>query len=89
MKLLRGEVRILDPLGLHSRPAGEIVKLARTLDFEIKISVRDGEFVSALSPLGLMALKAKPGETLVVEAETSDQQKLNSVLGRIQDLLNG
>lgn len=87
--MLRGEVRILDPLGLHSRPAGEIVKMARTLDFEIKISARDSVFVSALSPLGLMALKAKPGETLIVEADTSNQQQLDSVLVRIQELLNG
>ena len=87
--MLRGEVQVLDPLGLHSRPAGEIVKLARTLDFEIRISVREQQFVSALSPLGLMALKAKPGESLTVEAETLDQQKLNSLLDEIQGLLNG
>lgn len=79
---------VSDPLGLHSRPAGEIVILARTVDFSIQIGLPGQQKVSALSPLSLMALKAKPGSSLEIEVDTQDENKAKAVFIKLKEILN-
>jgi len=67
------EVTILDPTGLHMRPAAEFVKAAN--QFGCTLMVRtDKKAVDGRSLLGLFELAAVSGTTLRLEAEGDDAE---------------
>lgn len=82
-------VEILDPIGLHARPAGQIVKLVKELGLDVKIGPVDGELISASSALRMMAMKAKTGEKLNLVIEGVDASTGADITAQIQDFLNG
>ena len=65
------EVRIVNKLGLHARPAAEIVKTAARFKSEITI-VRDELEVNGKSIMGVMMLAAEFGSTILLRAEGAD-----------------
>ena len=73
MSTITSTVTIEDPIGLHARPAGQIVKLVKESGLTVRMGKAGEELVLANSPLRMMALKAKTGEELVVEVDTDDQ----------------
>ncbi|MFM5951444.1 MAG: HPr family phosphocarrier protein [Micrococcales bacterium] len=82
-------VEVIDPIGLHARPASQIVKLVKDSGVTVLIG-REGEnLVKANSPLMLMALKIKTGETLKVSVETDDEGQATSIVAEIQEFLKG
>ena len=82
-------VEVIDPIGLHARPASQIVKLVKDSGITVLIG-REGEnLVKANSPLMLMALKIKTGETLKVSVETDDEGQATSMVAEIQEFLKG
>jgi phosphotransferase system HPr (HPr) family protein len=83
------EVTVLDPIGLHARPAGQIVKLVKESGLEVSIGRPGEEFAKANSALRLMALKIKTGETLTVTIEDSDEATANGIVAQIQEFLKG
>ena len=83
------EVTVLDPIGLHARPAGQIVKLVKESGLEVSIGRPGEEFAKANSALRLMALKIKTGETLTVEIEAADEGTANELVAQIQEFLKG
>ncbi len=82
-------VEVLDPIGLHARPAGQIVKLVKELGLDVKIGPVGGELVSASSALRMMAMKAKTGETLALVIEGVDDAKGAEITAEIQEFLKG
>ena len=89
MSVIRGQVQVLDPIGLHARPASQIVKLVKESGLEVTIG-RDGEeFAKANSALRLMALKISSGETLTVEVPTADHGVADGIINQIQEFLKG
>ncbi|MEY4962478.1 MAG: hypothetical protein RLZZ249_1175 [Actinomycetota bacterium] len=89
MSTVSATVTVLDPIGLHARPAGQIVKLVKESGLEVRIGKAGEEMVKANSPLRMMALKAKTGEELLVEVDTEDQGQADSLIAQIQDFLKG
>lgn len=89
MSTISATVNVLDPIGLHARPAGQIVKLVKESGLEVRIGKAGEELVKANSPLRMMALKAKTGEELLVEIDTDDQAVADSLISQIQDFLKG
>ncbi len=87
MSSIQGQVQVLDPIGLHARPASQIVKLVKESGLEITIGRPGGEFAKANSALRLMALKITSGETLTVEIPTTDQILADGIVAQIQDFL--
>ena len=83
------EVTVLDPIGLHARPAGQIVKLVKESGLEISIGRPGEEFAKANSALRLMALKIKTGETLTVTVDDSDETTASGIVAQIQEFLKG
>ena len=83
------EVTVLDPIGLHARPAGQIVKLVKESGLEVSIGRPGEEFAKANSALRLMALKIKTGEVLTLEIEADDQGTADSITAQIQEFLKG
>ena len=57
---------ITDPVGIHARPAGLLVKAAKALDSTVTIIKADGKSAAATK---LMALGIKQGETVTVTIE--------------------
>jgi phosphotransferase system HPr (HPr) family protein len=82
-------VTIEDPIGLHARPAGQIVKLVKESELTVRMGKAGEELVLANSPLRMMALKAKTGEQMVVEVDTDDQSVADALFAQIQDFLKG
>ncbi|NBU23091.1 MAG: HPr family phosphocarrier protein [Actinobacteria bacterium] len=89
MSSISATVTVLDPIGLHARPAGQIVKLVKESGIEVRIGKAGEELVKANSPLRMMAMKAKTGEELLVEIDTDDQALADSLISQIQDFLKG
>ena len=65
-------VTIVNPLGLHARPAAQLVKLANTFACEIEL-VKDGTPVNGKSIMGVMILAAECGSSILVRAKGSDE----------------
>ena len=68
-----GSAVIVDPTGLHARPAVKLTKLAK--GYAASVEVRSGEqgnWVNAKSPNAVMKLKARHGETLHLRANGAD-----------------
>jgi phosphocarrier protein len=66
-------VAIVNPLGLHARPAAEFVKLAARFASEIQVE-KDGMTVNGKSIMGVMTLAAECGSTLRIRAEGPDAE---------------
>ncbi len=65
------EAKILNKLGIHARPAAEIVKTSGKYKSNITI-VRDDLEVNAKSIMGVMMLAAEHGSTIVLRAIGDD-----------------
>lgn len=67
------EVKVVNSLGLHARPAAQLVRLASGFQSDIEL-VRDGVPVNCKSIMGVMMLAAECGSTIVVRANGSDAE---------------
>jgi len=77
------ELKILNKLGLHARPAALFVKAASRFSSDITI-VKSGAEVSGKSIMGLMTLEAAMGCTLKIKAEGEDAE---AALEELQKLI--
>ena len=89
MSSIQGQVQVLDPIGLHARPASQIVKLVKESGLEITIGREGQQVANASSALRLMALKITSGENLTVEIPTTDQALAEGIIAQIQEFLKG
>lgn len=80
-------VKVLDPIGLHARPAGQLVKLVNESGLVVRIGRAGQELVQANSPLRVMALKAKSQDELRLEIEADDEHSAQALADRIQQIL--
>ena len=67
------DVQIVNPLGLHARPAAQLVKLASQYRSEVTLS-RDGMPINAKSIMGVMMLAAEQGSTINIAAVGDDEE---------------
>lgn len=89
MSVIQGEVQVLDPIGLHARPASQIVKLVKDSGLEVLIGKPGEEAAKANSALRLLALKVVTGQTLVVQVPTEDESFATKMISEIQEILKG
>ena len=61
---------ITDPIGLHARLAGLLVKAAKELDVEKE----GGKSSAATKLMGVMGLGVKGGDTVIVTVEGGDEE---------------
>lgn len=76
------EVPIVNPLGLHARPAAQFVKLASTFASEIEVS-KDGLSINGKSIMGVMMLAAECGSRIVIKAEGPDEADALTALAEL------
>ena len=70
--MVERSVQIVNKLGIHARPAAEIVKAAAKFKSSITI-VRDDMEVNGKSIMGVMMLAAECGAAIVLRAEGADE----------------
>lgn len=68
---MRKEVEILNPLGLHARPAAEFVRCVQRYSCEITITKGEEKF-AANSILEVLSANLDCGTRIILEAEGSD-----------------
>lgn len=73
---------IRNRLGLHARPAAELVKTAARFQCDVSVG-KDGNWVNAKSILGVMTLAAEFGSTVTVRAEGEDAEAAATALVEI------
>lgn len=64
---------IADPLGLHARPAGMLVKAAAAYGCSVTITAPNGK-ADAKRLLGVMRLAAKQGNELTITCDGADEE---------------
>lgn len=65
---------VTDPMGIHARPAGILVKAAKALDSTITIAKEDGKSASATKLMAVMGLAIKAGNTVTITVEGGDEE---------------
>jgi len=65
---------LTDPLGLHARPAGQLVKAAGKYKSDIQIGT-PAKMVNAKRIIGVMALSMKQGHELVMTFNGEDEEE--------------
>jgi phosphocarrier protein HPr len=68
---VQGEAVVLDPTGLHARPAVKLTRLAKRFQAAVRVRA-GGDWVNAKSPNGVMKLRARHGERLQFAADGPD-----------------
>lgn len=67
------EYTITDPVGIHARPAGLLVKAAKALDSTITIEKEEKSTV-ATKLMAVMGLGVKQGDVVSVTVEGGDEE---------------
>ena len=67
------QATIVNPLGLHARPAAQLVRLASAFASEIVIA-KDGMEVNGKSIMGVMMLAAECGSSITIRANSADAE---------------
>lgn len=70
--MIEQEAKVVNSLGLHARPAAQIVKLASGFKAEVEL-VKDGMAVNGKSIMGVMMLAAESGSSLLIRANGTDE----------------
>ena len=82
------EALIVNPLGLHARPAAQIVRLATTVASDIWLE-KEGMKVHGKSIMGVMMLAAECGSTIKVQASGADaEQAIDAICGLVAEGFN-
>jgi phosphocarrier protein len=80
--MVEREVAIVNRLGLHARPAAQLVQKASKFDSEIKLKRQNLE-VNAKSIMGVMMLAAEMGSKLLIIAEGPDEREAVEALAQV------
>ena len=76
------DVRIPNVLGLHARPAAELVKVASRFECEVWVGKGDLE-VNGKSIMGVMMLAAECGSTIRIRADGPDATEAVAALAAL------
>lgn len=71
--MVQQEVVVKNRLGLHTRPAASLVKLAAKFKSEFFLE-RDGYRVNGKSIIGVMTLAAEEGARIILEFDGEDEE---------------
>ena len=73
---------VVNALGVHARPAAQLVKTANRFQCEVWIR-KDGQRVNGKSIMGVLMLAATQGSALVVEADGTDAPAAVDAIGHL------
>ena len=84
---IRREVKIVNELGLHARPAAEFVRAANVFRSEIWI-IKGEERFSAKSIIEVLMANLNCGDTAVIEGEGPDSERAIARLAKLVSEFN-
>lgn len=84
--MIERTIKVADPIGMHARPAGQIVKLAKESGVSIFMGRDLENLIEAKSPILLLGKKFKNGEDLVFRID-ADEDQANRLLDEISEYL--
>jgi phosphocarrier protein len=73
MAVVEREARIVNPLGMHARPAAEFVKTANRFRAHVEVR-RDTLTVNGKSIMGMMMLAAEQGSSITIKTDGDDAE---------------
>ncbi len=76
------ELEVLNPEGLHARPAGVLAKKAAEFQSVVEIQIR-GVSKSARSLMAVMSLGIKAGERVTISASGADEDAAVEAIGQL------
>ncbi len=79
MAIIEREAKIVNPLGMHARPASELVKLASRFKSMVEIR-KDDLAVNGKSILGVMMLAAECGASITIKTDGEDAEPAMAAL---------
>ncbi len=65
---------VTDPMGIHARPAGLLVKAAKGLDSTVTITKEGGASAVCTKLMAVMGLAIKTGNTVTVTVEGGNEE---------------
>lgn len=71
-------------VGLHARPAAQFSEIAKSAGFPVEVGRDSTKLVNAASPLRLLTLKIKQGESVFVRCATDDEQTAEALFSRLE-----
>jgi phosphocarrier protein len=71
--VIERDAKVINSLGVHARPAAQLVKLASTFASDVEL-VKEGVPVNGKSIMGVMMLAAECGSTITVRAHGADAE---------------
>jgi phosphocarrier protein len=80
--VIEREATIVNPEGLHARPAARIVRLASSFASDIEI-YKDGVGVNGKSIMGVMMLAAECGSSITIRATGPDAETAAEALAAL------
>lgn len=72
--MLRADIVVQGPVGLHARPAADFVRTADKYKAKVRLA-KDGVWVNGRSILSILTLAAESGSKLVLEVTGEDEQE--------------
>jgi len=79
MPQITKEIHIINPLGLHARPAALFVQIASKYNSHVTVQ-KGNEKVNGKSIMGILTLGAQKGARVTIEADGEDAEQLVSEL---------
>jgi phosphocarrier protein HPr len=80
--MIERQVTVVNSLGLHARPAAQLVRLASSFESEVHL-VKDGVPVNSKSIMGVMMLAAECGSVLVVRTDGADAEAAAAAMAEL------
>lgn len=71
--MIERQATIVNPLGMHARPAAQLVKLASAFQSNIEL-VKDDLAINGKSIMGVMMLAAECGSFITIKADGPDEE---------------
>ncbi len=85
MAVIEREAKIVNPLGMHARPAAEFVKVASRFKANVQVC-KDDLAVNGKSILGVMMLAAECGSFLTIKTDGDDAEAaMDALLALVAD----
>ena len=73
--MIKKQIKVVNELGIHARPAGLIVNVASSFPCEVWLENEEGMNVNAKSIMGVMMLAAACGSVLTLTAKGSHEEE--------------
>ncbi len=85
MAVIERDAKIVNPLGMHARPAAEFVKLASRFKSAVEVR-KDDLAVNGKSIMGVMMLAAECGSSLTIKTDGEDAESaMEALLALVAD----